>query len=132
VVSFTHRPLYPRGKIPLYPLARWLSGPQNRSGRRGEEEILPLLRLELRPFGRLNRSQSLYRLRYPGSYVLRQRNEARRKSRRVMDSPNFLLDALVNVFFVAMLLLLPLAQKRCRCEHGVFMSILAVLFVKYL
>jgi hypothetical protein len=33
VVSFTPRPLYPRGE-------RRLGGPQNRSGRRGEEKIL--------------------------------------------------------------------------------------------
>jgi hypothetical protein len=40
VVSFTPRPLYPRGKIPRYPLDRRLGGPQNRSGRRREEKIL--------------------------------------------------------------------------------------------
>jgi hypothetical protein len=36
VVSFTPRPLYPRGKSPLCPLDRRLSGPESRSGRRGE------------------------------------------------------------------------------------------------
>jgi hypothetical protein len=36
VVSFMPRPLYPRGKSPRYPLDRTMSGPQNRSGRRGE------------------------------------------------------------------------------------------------
>jgi hypothetical protein len=39
VVSFMPRPLYPRGKSPRYPLDRRLGGPQNRSGRRGEEKI---------------------------------------------------------------------------------------------
>jgi hypothetical protein len=37
-VSFTPRPLYPRGKIPLYQLVRRLGGPQSRSGRGGEEK----------------------------------------------------------------------------------------------
>jgi hypothetical protein len=40
VVSFTPRPIYLRGKSPRYPLDRRLSGPQNRSGERGEEKIL--------------------------------------------------------------------------------------------
>jgi hypothetical protein len=40
VVSFTPRPLYPRGKSPRYPLYRRFGGPQNRSGQHGEEEIL--------------------------------------------------------------------------------------------
>jgi hypothetical protein len=39
-VSYTPRTLYPRGKSPRYPLDRRLGGPQNRSGRRGEEENL--------------------------------------------------------------------------------------------
>jgi hypothetical protein len=38
VVSFTPRPLYPQGKNPWYPLDRRLGGPQNRSGRGGEEK----------------------------------------------------------------------------------------------
>jgi hypothetical protein len=46
-------------------LDRRLSGPQNLSGRRKEEKILPLLRLELQPFGIPAGSQSLYRLRCP-------------------------------------------------------------------
>jgi hypothetical protein len=50
-----------------YPLDRRLGGPQSRSGRRGEEKILDPTRLEDRPLGRPARSQSLYRLRYPGS-----------------------------------------------------------------
>jgi hypothetical protein len=40
VVSFTARPLYPRGKSPRYPLDRILGGPQSRSRRRKEEKIL--------------------------------------------------------------------------------------------
>jgi hypothetical protein len=40
MVTFTLRPLYPRGKNARYPLDRRLGGPQNRSGRRGEENIL--------------------------------------------------------------------------------------------
>jgi hypothetical protein len=39
-VSFTPWQLYPLGKSPRYPLERRLGGPQNRSGRRGEEKIL--------------------------------------------------------------------------------------------
>jgi len=38
VVSFTPRPLYPRGKSPWYPLDRRICGPQSRSGRDGEEK----------------------------------------------------------------------------------------------
>jgi hypothetical protein len=43
VVSFTPLPLYPRGKSPRYPLDRRQSGPQSRSGRRGEQKNLALL-----------------------------------------------------------------------------------------
>jgi hypothetical protein len=39
VVSFTPRPLYPRGKSPWYPLDRRLGGPQSRYGRGGERKI---------------------------------------------------------------------------------------------
>jgi hypothetical protein len=38
VVSFTPRPLYPRGKNPRYPLDRRLGWPQSRSGRYGNEK----------------------------------------------------------------------------------------------
>jgi hypothetical protein len=38
VDSFTHRPLYPQGKNPWYPLDRRLGGPQSRSGLDGEEK----------------------------------------------------------------------------------------------
>jgi hypothetical protein len=51
-------------------LNRRLGGPQNRSGRRGEEKILTLQGLELRPFGCSARSQSLYRQCYPGLYKM--------------------------------------------------------------
>jgi hypothetical protein len=40
VISFTPRPLYSWGKSLRYPLDIWLGGPQSRSGRRGEDEIL--------------------------------------------------------------------------------------------
>jgi hypothetical protein len=69
VVSLAPRPLYARGKSPRYQLDRRLGGPQSRSERRGEEKILALPGLELRPLGRSTRSQSLYRLRYPDSQV---------------------------------------------------------------
>jgi hypothetical protein len=39
VVSFTPWPLCPQGKSPWYPLDRRLGGPQNRSGRGGEEPV---------------------------------------------------------------------------------------------
>jgi hypothetical protein len=39
VVSFTPLPLYPQGKGLRYPLDRRLGGPQNQSGRRGEEKM---------------------------------------------------------------------------------------------
>jgi hypothetical protein len=40
MVSFTPRPLYPRGKSSRYILDRRLGGLQNRSERLGEEEVL--------------------------------------------------------------------------------------------
>jgi hypothetical protein len=42
--------------------------PQSRSGRCGEDKILTLPGLELRPLGRPVHRQSLYRLSYPGSH----------------------------------------------------------------
>jgi hypothetical protein len=59
VANFTYRPLYPGGKSPRYPLERRLGGPQNQSGRRGEEKILLPPGLELGSLGRVARSQSL-------------------------------------------------------------------------
>jgi hypothetical protein len=38
VVSFTSRPLYPRGKSPWYPLNWRLGGPQSRSKHGGEDK----------------------------------------------------------------------------------------------
>jgi hypothetical protein len=38
VVNFTHRPLYPRGKRPRYPLDTRLDDPHSWSGRGGEEK----------------------------------------------------------------------------------------------
>jgi hypothetical protein len=52
---------------PRCPLGKKLDGPQKRPGRRGEEKNLAPT--QLRPLGRPARSQSLYRLRYPGSSV---------------------------------------------------------------
>jgi hypothetical protein len=61
-------PLYPRGKSPRFPLGRRLSGPQKLSGRRGEEKNLTSTGTRT-PTSRPSRpSQSLYRLRYPGSH----------------------------------------------------------------
>jgi hypothetical protein len=68
VVSFTPRPLYPRGKRPRYPFDRRLGGLQSRSGRCGGKKFLTLPGLEFRPLGRPARSQSLYRLRYPSYF----------------------------------------------------------------
>jgi hypothetical protein len=43
---------FPQGKSPLCPLYRELGGPQSWSGRFGEEKILVLPGLELRPLSR--------------------------------------------------------------------------------
>jgi hypothetical protein len=43
VVSFTHLPLYSRGKSPRYPLARRLGWCQSRSGRCGEGKNLAMM-----------------------------------------------------------------------------------------
>jgi hypothetical protein len=56
VVSFTPWPLYPWGKSLRYPLDNV-----------EKRKFLTLPRLELRPLSRPAHSQSLYRLRYPGS-----------------------------------------------------------------
>jgi hypothetical protein len=67
MVSFTPQPLYPRGKSPD---THWIRG---WVGRRAgldnleKRKFLTLPRLELRLLGRPARSQSLYRLHYPGS-----------------------------------------------------------------
>jgi hypothetical protein len=50
VVSFTHRPLYHRGKSTRYPLEKILGGPQCRSGVCEEEKhLLPLAGIKLLP-----------------------------------------------------------------------------------
>jgi hypothetical protein len=55
----------PPGKtLGTYWTGGWV-GPQSRSGR-GGEKLLIVPGLELRPLCRPARSQSLYRLRYPG------------------------------------------------------------------
>jgi hypothetical protein len=58
----------PPGKSPRYPFYRRLGGPQSRSGRYGELKIFhpPGTRTPT-PHGRPARSQSLYRMSYPGS-----------------------------------------------------------------
>jgi hypothetical protein len=65
VVSCTPRPLYSRGKIPLYPLDRRVGGPKAGLHDVENRKFLTILALELRPLGLPARSQSLYRLRYP-------------------------------------------------------------------
>jgi hypothetical protein len=45
-------------------------GPRAGLGEVEKRKILPLSELELRPLDHLARSQSLYRLRYPGSFVI--------------------------------------------------------------
>jgi hypothetical protein len=58
----------PPGKSPWYPFYRRLGGPQSWSGRYGEGNIFwPYRDLNSPPPGRPARSQSLYRLSYPGS-----------------------------------------------------------------
>jgi hypothetical protein len=69
VVSFTPLPLYPRGKSPP-PSTNWIGGwvdPRADLDDVEERKFLTLPWLELQPLGLPARSQSLYRLRYPGS-----------------------------------------------------------------
>jgi hypothetical protein len=62
------RAALPPGKSPRYPFYRRLGGPQSRSGRYGEVKIFyPTETRTAAPPGRPARSQSLYRLSYPGS-----------------------------------------------------------------
>jgi hypothetical protein len=70
VQSFTPRPLYPGERAPG---THWLGGwVEPRAGLDDVEEskFLTLPGLELRPIGRPARSQSLYRLHYPGLLLL--------------------------------------------------------------
>jgi hypothetical protein len=66
VVSFTPLPLYPRESCPG---SHWIGWVNLRAGLDDVEKrkFLILQGLDLRPLGRPARSQSLYRLRYPGS-----------------------------------------------------------------
>jgi hypothetical protein len=67
VVSFTPLPLYTRERAPPYPFYSRLGGPQSRSERYGEVKIFyPTGTRDPAPPGRPARSQSLYRLSYPG------------------------------------------------------------------
>jgi hypothetical protein len=69
VVSFTPRPLYLRERAPG---THWIGGWVDLRAGLGDVEnrkFLTLPGLELRSFCRLARSRSLYRLRYPGSYI---------------------------------------------------------------
>jgi hypothetical protein len=70
VVSFTSRPLYPRGKAPgTHSIGSWVDP---RAGVDDVEKRKFLTRpgLEFQPLGRPARSYSLYRLRYPGSMTI--------------------------------------------------------------
>jgi hypothetical protein len=67
MVSFTPRPLYPGERAPG---THWIEGWVGHRADLDDVEkrkFLTLPELELRPLGRPARSQSLYRLRYPGS-----------------------------------------------------------------
>jgi hypothetical protein len=66
-ISFTLRPLYPQWKSLLYPLVTRLGGPQSRSGRDAEKNSQPPPGIEHLNPDRPVRSQSRYRLSYPGS-----------------------------------------------------------------
>jgi hypothetical protein len=68
VISFTPRPLYHRGKSPRYPLDRSWAGPKGGLDDVEKRKFLTLPGLELRPLCHPARSQSLYRLRFPGSH----------------------------------------------------------------
>jgi hypothetical protein len=56
----------PRRKSPCYPLDRRLIGPQNRSGRRGEEKNIAPTGTQLQPLGHQTRSQSRIDENYEG------------------------------------------------------------------
>jgi hypothetical protein len=67
VVSFTPRPLYPRGKSLWYRLDRRLGGPQNQSVWCEEKILDPTGTWTLDPFRCPSHSHSLYQRHYPGS-----------------------------------------------------------------
>jgi hypothetical protein len=59
----------PPGRSSLCPLDRRFDGPQSGLDDVEKRKFLTLPGLKLRPLGRPARSQSLYRLSYPGSYL---------------------------------------------------------------
>jgi hypothetical protein len=65
MVSFAIQPLLPLRKIPKYPLDRKLSGSYGLDDAE-KRKILPPPGFELQHFDLPSRSQSLYRLHYPG------------------------------------------------------------------
>jgi hypothetical protein len=67
VVSFTPRALYPRERAPGTPCIGGWVDPRAGLDDMEEWKFLTLPGLEPRPLSRPARSQSLYRLRYPGS-----------------------------------------------------------------
>jgi hypothetical protein len=86
VVSFTPLPLYPRERAPRYPFYRRLGGLQSRSGRYGEVKIFyPTGTRTPAPPSRPARSQSLYRLSYPGSQ--RSNVECKKEKKRKWKYP---------------------------------------------
>jgi hypothetical protein len=69
VVSLTPRPLYPRGKNPgTHWIGGWV-GPRVGLDDMQKRKFLTVTGLELQLLGRPSGSQSLYRLRYLGSYT---------------------------------------------------------------
>jgi hypothetical protein len=69
VVNFTPWPLYLRGRSPSSG-THWIGGsvdPRTGLDHTEKWKFLTIPGVELRPFGRPARIQSLYRLRYPGS-----------------------------------------------------------------
>jgi hypothetical protein len=71
VVTFTPRMLYSLGKCPWFPNYRRLSGPQSRSEQHGEVKILYPIGTRTPVPCSSARSQSLYRLRYPGFFYFK-------------------------------------------------------------
>jgi hypothetical protein len=69
VVSFTPRPLHPRERAPgTHCIGGWVD-PRAGLDDMENRKFLTLPGLEPQPLSRPARSQSLYRLRYPGSYM---------------------------------------------------------------
>jgi hypothetical protein len=86
VVSFTSRPLYPRGKRSRYPLDRRLSGQKTGLDNVERRKIVSLLGFEVRPLGSPARSQSLYRLRYFGFQPTCEGRQKQKSSFRIVTS----------------------------------------------